>query len=388
MRILMLVATSVATDARVLREAGTLVAAGHQVHIIGKSVPAEFVAPQGITVSSVGSSSVFPRAGKPTGASGSSAMGPVVRFARWVLLPQHRNSAFGRWAAGALADGRDREYDVVHAHDFTALPAGSELALRRGVPLVYDSHELWSGRVRMHRPTPVQSWRERREEAALGAEAVAVITVGDGVAGALRRQYGWTHLHVIRNSFPAAPGGPPATPTALVYAGRLAPHRELETVAAASSQLPLPVTLIGPADDTWLAAFDRGRAVVQAPITSSAVTALLQEAGIALVTISDASPNQRLAMPNKIFQAVAAGVPVVATDVGELAALVRRHHLGTLYRMGDPADFVRAVRELIGDYRTFCAHVAQVQDTLSWDGDAARLVSLYASLAAGAQPLT
>ena len=44
MRVLMLVATSVATDTRVLREAGTLVAAGHSVHIVGKDVPPD-VAP-------------------------------------------------------------------------------------------------------------------------------------------------------------------------------------------------------------------------------------------------------------------------------------------------------------------------------------------------------
>jgi len=380
MRILMLVATSVATDTRVLREAATLVAAGHQVHIIGKSVPADFVPEPGITISSVGSSSIFGEQVKQSRSSRKPA--PYLTLARWLLLPQHRNSAFGRWAGGALADGHDREYDVVHAHDFTALRAGAELAGRRDVPLVYDSHELWSGRVRMHRPTPVQGWREGREEARLGASAVAVITVGDGVADALRRRYGWTHLHVIRNSFPTAAGGPPAAPVGAVYAGRLAPHRELETIARASRELPIPVTLIGPADETWRASYDAGAAAIQAPVSVDAVTGLLQQAGIALVTISDASANQRLAMPNKIFQAVAAGVPVVVTDVGELAHLVRQHQLGTLYRIGDANDVVRAVRELISDYELWCRRVAKAQETLSWDADAARLVRIYRELAA------
>lgn len=376
----MLVATSVATDSRVLREAGTLVAAGHEVHIIGKSVPTDFVPPPGITISSVGSSSIF--GGQVARSKSSRRPVPYLRFARWFLLPTHRNSAFGRWASGALADGCNRAYDVVHAHDFTALRTGAELARRNGVPLVYDSHELWSGRVRMHRPTPVQAWREGREEALLGAEAAAVITVGDGVADALRRRYGWTHLVVIRNSFPPSEGDPPAVPLGAVYAGRLAPHRELETIAQASRELPIPVTLIGPADETWLAGYDAGKAVVQAPISSDAVTTLLQQAGVALVTISDGSANQRLAMPNKIFQAVAAGVPVVATDVGELASLVRQHQLGTLYRMGDASDLVRAMQELISDYELWCGRVAKVQEALSWDADATRLTDLYGRMAA------
>lgn len=79
---------------------------------------------------------------------------------------------------------------------------------------------------------------------------------------------------------------------------------------------------------------------------------------------------------------MAAGVPVVATDVGELAHLVRKHQLGTLYRIGDSSDVVRAVRELISDYELWCRRVAKAQETLSWDADAARLVRIYRELAA------
>lgn len=200
MNVLMLVATPVATDTRVLREAGALVEAGHSVHIIGRSVPEDFVPPAGITVSSVGTSSVF-RAEGGQSLAGRRLSAPV-RLARWTLLPQHRRSSFGRWAAGAVEDGRTRDFDVVHAHDFTALAAGDELARDHGVPLIYDSHELWSGLPREYRPTPLADRRERREEAELGGRAAAVITVGDGVADALRSQYGWNHVEVVRNSFP------------------------------------------------------------------------------------------------------------------------------------------------------------------------------------------
>ncbi|HEU5143722.1 MAG TPA: glycosyltransferase [Dermatophilaceae bacterium] len=379
MRILMLVATSVATDTRVLREATALVEAGHTVHIIGKSVPEDFVAPTGVTVSSVGTSSVFRAEGAPS----LQARGPLpwhVRLARWVLLPQHRNSAFSRWAHGAVEDGRGREYDVVHAHDFTALEAGQTLAQVRAVPLVYDTHELWSGRPRLHRPTPLQDRRERRVEKDIGARAVAVLTVGEGVAERLRELYGWTHVHVVRNTFVPSTEGPPARPTGAVYAGRLAPHRELEVIAAASVDAPVPITLIGPSDDTWLAGFDAGAAQLRAPVSSEEVTVLLQQAGIALVTHGDAFANLRLALPNKLFQAVAAGVPVVATDVGAMGEIVAAHGLGTLYRRGDVAGFRRALDDLIADYPAWCEKVAHARTTLTWSADAARLVDVYEAI--------
>lgn len=372
----MLVATSVATDTRVLREATALVEAGHSVHIVGRSVPEDFAPPPGVTVSSVGTSSVFRAEGEPS----LQARGRLpwhVRLARWVLLPQHRNSAFSRWAHGAVEDGRGRDYDVVHAHDFTALEAGHTLAEARGVPLVYDTHELWSGRPRLHRPTPLQDLRERRVEKALGSGAAAVVTVGEGVADRLRELYGWRHVQVVRNTFVPSPGGPPDRPTEAVYAGRLAPHRELEVIAAASEGSPVPITLIGPADETWLAGFDARAATLRGPVSSDEVTALLQRAGIALVTHGDSFANLRLALPNKLFQAVAAGVPVVATDVGAMAEIVREHGLGTLYRRGDVGAFRTALAELIEDYPQWCERVARARLSLTWSADAARLVGLY-----------
>jgi glycosyltransferase involved in cell wall biosynthesis len=378
MRVLMLVATSVATDTRVLREATTLVDDGHEVHVIGKSVPTDYVPPPGVTVSSVGTSSVFRAEG---GASIASRDLPAhLRLARWVLLPQHRNSAFGRWAKGAVADGRARDYDVVHAHDFTALEAGAALADHRGVPLVYDSHELWSGRPRQYRPTPLHDWRERRTEARLGSRAAAVITVGEGVADVLRRRNGWRHVTVVRNTFQSVAGGPPPQPTGAVYAGRLAPFRELEVIARASVSSPLPITLIGPSDPAWLAGFDPGTATVREAVDVDTVTVMLQEAGIALVTHGDNFDNLRLALPNKAFQAVAAGIPVVATDVGELGALVREYGLGELYPPGDSAALGVAIESVVRDYPRWCAQVADARAALAWDVDAAVLRELYRGL--------
>jgi len=376
-RVLMLVATSLASDTRVLREATTLAAAGHAVHVIGKQVPEGWDPPAGVTASSVGASSVFRAEG---GASlAGRRLTPPARAARWLLLPTHRNSAFGRWADGAGRDAAGRAFDVVHAHDFTALEVGADLAAARRVPLVYDSHELWSGRPRIGRPTPWQARRERHAEARLGGGAVAVITVGDGVARALRHQYGWRHVTVVRNTFPLPRPlpTPPERPTGAVYAGRLAPYRELEAIATASRRVDLPITLVGPADETWLGRFDPGRAQVRPPLPVDDVDALLTGAGLALVTHSDRWENHRLAMPNKLFHAVRAGVPVVATDVGELGALVREHGVGELYRPGDGADLARAVEAALERYPALVEAVRRAAPSLSWDADAAALLGVY-----------
>lgn len=380
MKILMLVATSVATDTRVLREARTLAEAGHGVHIIGRSVPEGFDPGDGLTVSSVGTSSVFRAEGKPS-LQGKRLSLPV-KLARWALLPQHRRSAFKRWAAGAVDDARQREFDVVHAHDFTALEAAATLAGERGVPFVYDSHEFWPGLPREYRPTPLADRRERREEAEFGGRAAAVLTVGQGVADALKDTYGWDNVTVVHNSFPLRDDLPePLTePNGLVYAGRVAAFRELETIAEASTHVDLAITVVGPADETWLTSFDRGRLEVRPALPLDEASALLQRRGISLVTHSNKWLNHRLAMPNKLFHAVSLGIPMVATDVGELARMVRTHRLGELYTPGDARSLQAAIESVVRDYPRWAGNVGAARRALSWESDADRLRAVYKDL--------
>jgi glycosyltransferase involved in cell wall biosynthesis len=287
------------------------------------------------------------------------------------------------WVRGAATLAAEREFDAVHAHDFSALPLGAHLAATRGVPLVYDTHEFWSGRPRLSRPTPLRGARERTIERRLGAQAAAVLTVSDSVAEMLRAAYGWAHVHVVRNSFPMVDAGPsPAAVTGAVYAGRIAPYRELETVVAAADALaPLPVTLVGPADPAYLARLHVGRVTVRDALPLDDAVELLRCAGLALVTHSDRWPNHRAALPNKLFLAARAGVPVVATDVAELRRVVTTHRLGRLYRPGDPTDLAAAVREVAADYASYAANVVAARPALSWSRDAEVLLAVYAGLA-------
>lgn len=202
-------------------------------------------------------------------------------------------------------------------------------------------------------------------------------------------RYGWTHVVVVRNSFPprADDGTTLApAPSGLVYAGRVDAHRELETVLGAAPMVDLPITLVGPADDVWVgrnaAAITATGTSLQAALPVDEVTALLRRAGLALVTHSDRFESHLLALPNKLFHAVHAGVPVIATDVPELAAVVREHDLGETYRPGDARGLAAAVGRALDRYPGLLDSVAAATEALSWPADSAALRGVYARLEA------
>lgn len=436
MNVLMLVTSDVAHDSRVLREAVALAGQGHAIHIVGKDVPAGWNPPRGITVESVSGGSGFNRpaaatasaattvsgeAAAPKASPGAAAASALRRVARWMLLPQHRQKVWRTWNTRAEAAVADRKFDVVHAHDFNVLRLAARLADSYDARLVYDSHEWWSGRERHGRPTPLERARERRIEQQLVRRADAVLTVSDGIADRLGQ---WraggergAEVKVVRNTFPSrraaesAEGGSGSgsasfaadsstkithvglllRPTGVVYAGRIGPERDLETLIPAAAAAGLDAVLMGPADHEYLprlqAAAGNVRIEPARPIDE--VDDVLRRAGISVVTLTDTCENHRLALPNKVFHAVRAGIPVVAADLPELRRLVTQYGLGRLYRPSDVASMRAALEQVAADYPRLCEQVARAKADLSWERDAAVLIGVYESLAGqGTDPVS
>ena len=386
--VLMLVATSVAGDTRVLREAGCLVDSGVEVVIVGRDVPVDFVPPHGISIlSASGGSGLRPSS---MGSLTTKKLPPHLQLARWFLLPTHRKKAFKAWADRAYDLASPLSFEAVHAHDFTALELGAKLAKEHCVPLIYDSHEWWIGRQRQYRATPIVDRREARTEAELASQAAAVITVGDAIAELIERKRGVKKVFVVRNSFPIdseSSENVVTPPRSILYAGRIDAFRELEVTMAVSALIKLPVCWMGGHDNQWAANFvprarKLGIEVLESqPIAS--VTRAMQNAGLVLVTHSDKFESHRLALPNKLFHAVHAGVPVIATNVSELARIVRRHDIGELYQPGDSKSMQQAIERATARHTELIANVKAAQKALSWDRDAQVLRDIYIDVLAG-----
>jgi glycogen(starch) synthase len=377
-KILMLAMSGIVQDARVLREARTLRDAGHHVVVLGLRGFAAAPPPDDLDVRLLGASSAFPRADRGRRRSA------VTSLARWLLLPTHVRMLERSFATAAMTAVRGEGFDVVHAHDFDTLAVAREIARVSSARIVYDSHECWVERRHPGRPTPLADRTARRRERQWGREADAVITVGEGLRDVLRHRYGWDHVTVVRNSFPPLDGAAPAVArlTGLVYAGRIGGGRDLETLTRAASQLRhITPVLVGPQDERWVARHDLQDLDVQSAVPIDDVDRLYQIHGLAFVSVSDGPLNHRMALPNKLFQAVRAGVPVVATDLPEIRRVVTKHAIGTLYRAGDPDSLAAAVHAVAAEYHSYVEAVHVARQHLSWDVDARRLLGVYAPFA-------
>jgi glycosyltransferase involved in cell wall biosynthesis len=100
------------------------------------------------------------------------------------------------------------------------------------------------------------------------------------------------------------------------------------------------------------------------------------------------SLNEYYSTPNKLFESIAAGVPVVSSDFPERRMIILDTETGPLGAVCDPRspqDLARAIHEVTAGgqsardaFRRRCLDAAATE--WNWDAQAKRLVVLYESL--------
>ncbi|HUP32854.1 MAG TPA: glycosyltransferase [Gaiellaceae bacterium] len=282
-----------------------------------------------------------------------------------------------RWAAGvALAGARP---DIVHAHDLETLPAGLALA---PAALVYDAHELYADWD--EHPTRVyQRYCQRLEQLAF-RRAFRVVTVSESIAEVLAHRYGGPLPLVVLNVPDAASAPERFNPISgrprVIYQGVLAENRGLEVLAEAGALVPeveIFVRGFGPLETRLCAA---GHVTVLDPIEPDRMVEGLAGFDIGVVPYLPTSLNNALCLPNKLFEYMAAGLGVVASDLRELRRVVGECDAGELFTPNDAGSLAAALRRLTHAARLPAARenaLRAMQGPYSWERQAARLLELY-----------
>jgi glycosyltransferase involved in cell wall biosynthesis len=319
------------------------------------------------------------------------------------------------WRFGAMGWARDAGRaapvgDVYHGHDLPGLAAAVAAASRdTGGQVVYDSHEIFleSGTY-ANLPGWVRGWiggQERR----LAARAVALVTVNPAIGAELEKRLPVKRTVVVHNCPPRwtppaqpqnllrAAAGIPADVPILLYHGVFTNHRGLTQLAMASLEPGLErahVVYLGygasrPEVD-GLAADPRfgGRVHVLDAVEPAVLIDWVAGADVGVIPGQPSTLNHLLSSPNKLFEALAAGVPVAIMDFPYVHRIVLENPggpLGTVCDPTDPASIARAVREIIerspdeqAALRRRCLEAAH--ERWNWESEVARLVDLYAGL--------
>jgi glycosyltransferase involved in cell wall biosynthesis len=121
-------------------------------------------------------------------------------------------------------------------------------------------------------------------------------------------------------------------------------------------------------------------------VPPEALLAWTASADVMVMAIQPNTTNHRFTTPQKLWEAIASGVPVVASDLPGMAAVVTETGVGVLCDPTSPASIAAGLRRVLEagpeDRAALRRHVLEVgHDRYTWDAQAAKLLDLYASLA-------
>jgi glycosyltransferase involved in cell wall biosynthesis len=244
-------------------------------------------------------------------------------------------------------------------------------------------------------------WIVSAIERAIVPRCAAVITVSDGIATRLRDRYGLSStptvvrnvsaLQVKGNGGLRTKLGPGPEVPLVLHQGAPAPDRGCEALlCAAASMDGVHIVFLGdpePGYHELLSAMVRDKGVTDRvtllpSVPLDELLAYTAEADVGVTLLQDTCENHRLALPNKLFEYIAAGLPVVASDLPEMNRLIESYGIGWCVEPDRPQALAVTLSHAIahrGD-PGLRRNLVRAATELTWSREQVRLTDLYAEL--------
>lgn len=245
------------------------------------------------------------------------------------------------------------------ANDLDTLPAVYLAARIRKVKLIYDSHEFFTQVPELINRKRVQSiWKAI--ESRLVPRVDYAISVSHPIAEIYRRLYG-TRFRVVRNvperriceQRSAFQGAGPM----IIYQGALNVGRGLELMIRSMKYMEEVSLVIAGTGDIELelkklvnmeALTDR--VIFMGRLEPRELVHLTCSAQLGISLEEDRGLNYRYALPNKMFDYIQCRIPVLCSNLPEMAKIVETYGIGVAIRDRDPENIARVVRFMLEEH--------------------------------------
>jgi glycosyltransferase involved in cell wall biosynthesis len=310
--------------------------------------------------------------------------------------------SYGEYVTKALLLALRSRADLYEANDLPPLlPAVLAAKLRRK-PVVYRAHELWSetsAKVRF-------AWFWRFMDRWLVPSCDEVVTPEENRSRIYLEEFGAKRLPLtVRNCPPYRPpieGGRLrdelgrrgiAFSSIVLYQGLVDSMRCIEEMAEASRRFDEGVVLviIGGGHERWadpataLAAYER--IVVLRRVPYEDLPPYTASADIGILLYRNDCRNNYYCAPNKVFEYMMMGLPLIAANYPGMLPLVEDEGVGVCVDPESPAAIAAAVNRLAGDphgrARMKANGLRLSRERYNWEAESGPLLQRYRALAAG-----
>ncbi|MAO46432.1 MAG: hypothetical protein CL823_04710 [Crocinitomicaceae bacterium] len=358
MRIAVLVSNDLSFDQRVKKTCRVLEAAGHEVLLVGREMP------ESVPYEGPGTATRLKLKNK----SGVRFYAELQR----VLI---------KWLKGV-------DVDAIWANDLDTLLPAVVVGKKKGIRVVYDSHEFFTEAAGLT-DAPLKRWVWLMIEKYTVPKVGSMITVNSSIAENYRCRYG-VHVDVLRNMpelndipevehrTPFEQYGVPTDKPILLLQGAFM-DRDRGTKEAVDSMEFIDdatLVLVG-AGIEWEESKERlddprwkGRLFCIPKLPYEELKKLTASADIGLSLDKASHINYQLSLPNKLFDFLHVGLPIVASPMVEVVKIINQYMVGVVVEKVEPNHIASAVKKMLEKPKSVWLKACMnARENLHWGAD-------------------
>jgi len=305
---------------------------------------------------------------------------------------KYRNALIARVcdALGQLETNKVK-FDLIWAVDPESLRLAAKLAERDTAKLIFDAHEFH--REEAPGDEARRAWVVREEEAA-AARIDQWVTINASIAKLYAEVLPGSDPAVIRNAVNAqeidrlssplrAAAGARPDDYILLYHGALRSLRHLRALMAAAKLLPKNWKLVVLGDGSLKSDLMSvgGSVTFLDPVAYEDMPEWVAGADMGAILYEDVGLNQHNCSPNKLYEYIALGVPILTSDLPELRRFAEEAGCGSVLAEPITAESIAAAVNAMSknDLQLMKSACRETAKTLSWTEEKAKLVALVSA---------
>ncbi len=290
-----------------------------------------------------------------------------------------------------------RKTNILHCNDLETLPIGVflKIFINRRLKIVYDAHEFETER-KPNQKKIVKKFLTLFEKILI-KYADKVITVSESIANEYTRRYRIEKpalvlncpvqsVHKSKNIFREIFHLPERTKIFL-YQGGLMKRRGIEKIIETFkviNDMNKVVVFMGYGPLAKEIRYDSAylrNIFLHPPVSPELLLEYTASADYGLMFINNDTLSYYYCLPNKFFEYIMAGLPVIASDLYEIRKIIEKYHIGLVITENSACEIARTINELDKiDTDKMRDNVKKVSKIYNWNNQEKTLINIYKGL--------
>jgi glycosyltransferase involved in cell wall biosynthesis len=288
-----------------------------------------------------------------------------------------------------------RKASLLVSNDLDTLLPNYLIHKLKKLPIVYDTHEYFTGVPELaNRPRVRNFWKSMERH--IFPKLKHVITVNESIAALYSKEYG-NDIMVVRNIPEKSKNVAVATKSELGFpadkkiillqgAGINVDRGAEEAIEAMQYIDDAILVILGDGDvveelKSRAAKMGLERKVQFIPRqVPEKLCEYTTKADIGITLDKDTNVNYRYSLPNKLFDYIHAGVPVLASPLIEIKKVVEKYNVGCFIENHEPRHIAEKMKQMLEDQNArekWKTNLQYAASELNWENEKKTLIELY-----------